>query len=101
MPGGKWCPDCRAWMSDGTTCHECRRRRAWGTINRAIYESWTGRPGDILEVLEAVAMLMQERQALLHHHRQTMADEQRAAQRGSAEAYSTGLDEGRREGRDL
>jgi hypothetical protein len=106
-----WCPDCRAFMADGTTCHECRRRRAWGTVNRAIFElldfrkTTRGVQGfeslnadfSVLTELEAVAMLMQERQALLHQHRRDMRDEQRAVQRGSSEAFDDGRDAGRRE----
>lgn len=78
---GTWCPDCRAFMADGTTCPECRRRRAWGTINAAISElldlrrSAYGPVGQVLSELEAVALLMQERQALIHRHHREIRDE--------------------------
>jgi len=94
-----WCQTCRALMLDGKTCPECRRRRAWGVINDAIHELLPQRPSGVFEELEAVALLMQERQALIHQHRRDMRDEARAAQRDSRDSYIQGHDEGRREGR--
>lgn len=106
---GTWCPDCRAFMADGTTCPECRRRLAWGTILGAAYLGMTFEPSGTgvgirpnqagLAVIGAVAILMQERQALLHQLRKQAVEDQRAAQRGSSEAYDDGRDAGRREGR--
>ncbi len=93
---GQWCPDCRAFMADGTTCPECRRRRAWGTINRTIHALVGGTT--LLTTLEAVAFLMQDRQALIDRHRREMNDEARAAQRGARDAYDQGHDDGRIEG---
>lgn len=100
---GTWCPNCRAFMVDGTTCPECRRRLAWGKINLAIKELADGcHPKNtmVLGAIEAVAFLMQDRQALIHQHRRDMRDEQRAASRSSGEAFDQGRDEGRRAERD-
>lgn len=114
---GQWCPDCRAYVADlELKCQECRRRRCWGAILRVIKvaesDPWlflAFEPGEygppaagyqaIDRALEAVAFLMQDRQALIHQHHRAMADEQRAFSRGAGEAYDMGKDDGRREGR--
>ena len=89
---GTWCPDCRAFMADGTTCPDCRRRRAWGTVLGILATCQVVVLNDQLkdQALEAVALLMQDRQALVHRQ---------GASRASGEAFDQGRDEGRREGR--
>lgn len=98
-----WCPTCLAgYMFQGATeCSDCTRRKSWGTVLGILATCRVVVLNDQLqnEVLAAVALLMQERQALVHQHRRDMMDEQRAASRGAGEAFDDGRDAGRREGR--
>lgn len=102
----KWCPDgCGHYIrAEDDRCADCRRRRAWGTILTALASMDSlaqdvGATVHLDESLAAVALLMQDRQALVHQHRRDMTDEQKAANRAARETYDQGHDDGRRESR--
>jgi hypothetical protein len=100
----KWCPTgCGHYIrAEDEQCTDCRRRRAWGTVNRAILELTDGTERDqriVLGALEAIGLLMQERQALVYRYNREALDEQRATNRAARESYDQGRNDERREGR--
>jgi len=78
-------------------CHSCKRRTHYGVLVDTIRRAWRPTDPEFLLALEALAFIWSDRGTVARDFQEALREEALAGQRDARDAYSEGLQDGRRQ----